>query len=323
MKKTLLAVALAAALPSVAIAQVTLGGTINTGLIDTGADGAKVNVTRFGGGANAINLTATEDLGGGLRGGFTGQIRFFPQTGDMASSPGDFATTDRSLLHAANVFIGGNFGTVRVGKIAEASNCAFDPWGCTSIFIGAGNATAALVAAQTSANSVSYDSPTIAGFSLGYQTTVERVGGDRTIARLTYSAGPFMAQVLQADKARADAAVGAGTALQANPDVKQLGLSASYDFGMAKLMYNRVHGDNTAGVRVNEIDALGAVIPVGPVAVWAGYSRDSKAPANADTLWALGVNYALGKRTSVGADVFDRESPTGSTGYALRVRHTF
>jgi hypothetical protein len=54
-----------------------------------------------------------------------------------------------------------------------------------------------------------------------------------------------------------------------------------------------------------------------------GYSKDQSAAANADTRWALGVNYALSKRTTLGADVFEQEQVGGSSGFVLRARHTF
>ncbi|MEK9721308.1 MAG: hypothetical protein VW257_09745, partial [Quisquiliibacterium sp.] len=63
MKKSVIALAVAAAIPMVASAadakkpapwkapapSVTLGGTINTGIVDTGADGGKVVIGSFGG----------------------------------------------------------------------------------------------------------------------------------------------------------------------------------------------------------------------------------------------------------------------------------
>ena len=45
--------------------------------MDTGAVGQKAGVASLGNGANAINIASTEDLGGGLKGGFTGQIRYY------------------------------------------------------------------------------------------------------------------------------------------------------------------------------------------------------------------------------------------------------
>jgi predicted porin len=47
-----------------------ISGSISVGVMDTGAAGAKAAVATLGGGANAINIVTTEDLGGGLKGGF-------------------------------------------------------------------------------------------------------------------------------------------------------------------------------------------------------------------------------------------------------------
>jgi predicted porin len=54
-----------------------------------------------------------------------------------------------------------------------------------------------------------------------------------------------------------------------------------------------------------------------------GYSKDNSKVSTADSKWAVGANYALSKRTTLGADVFQQERATGSTGFVLRARHTF
>jgi hypothetical protein len=80
--------------------------------MDTGAAGAKAAVSQLGNGANAINIVTVEDLGGGLRGGFDSQIRFNAATGDANSNN----SGGTALFHGANVYVGGGFGTVRMGK---------------------------------------------------------------------------------------------------------------------------------------------------------------------------------------------------------------
>jgi predicted porin len=321
MKKHLIAAAVAAAFAVPAMAQVTISGSISTGIVDTGAPGAKAQVARIGGGTNAINLSATEDLGGGLRGGFTGQIRFNPASGDFFSDSGS-GTAGQNGFHAANVFIGGGFGTIRVGKIAEDSNCGFDPWGCLT---GAGSLATGtagiLTAAGTQGNSVMYASPNIQGFGVSFQTTLNRATEDRQILNLNYSAGPISAQYLLARGSAAAGGTNSGFTGGTKGEQDSLGLS--YNFGVARLIYSMVRAENAAGVRNKDIQYVAASVPLGAAAIWAAYSKDDKAPATADTAWAVGINYALSKRTSVGADVFDKEVAGGSTGFALRARHTF
>ena len=188
--------------------------------MDTGRAGEKAGVASLGNGANAINIASSEDLGGGLRGGFTGQIRYSAATGDVNSAgpavltTTPFSSSGNQLLHAANAFISGGFGTVRVGKIAEAGSCAFDPWGCTAgagLMAGSTGGVNALVGAGTQANSVSYATPTINGFSDGYQTTVTNPdrAKERSVLNLNYSKGPLAVGLVQVK--------GGGNSLAPNP----------------------------------------------------------------------------------------------------------
>jgi len=323
MKKQLIAAAVAGAFALPAMAQVTLSGSISNGIVNSGASGAKTNVASIGGGANALNLTATEDLGGGLSGGFTGQMRFNATTGNFNSNNG--AGGDPNGFHAANVFLSNkNLGTVRLGKVAEDGNCGFDPWGCLT---GAGSlytpgiAGSTLVAAGTQANSIYLASPRLQGFGLTFQTTLNRVTEDRQVLNLDYSSGPLSAQILRSQGSAASGTSGNGTT--GGTKAEELALSASYNLGFARLIYSSITAKNASDVKVKDIQYVAASIPMGAAAIWAAYSRDDKAAKTADTSWSLGINYALSKRTSVGADMFEREVVGGTTGFALRARHTF
>ncbi len=305
---------------------VTISGTINVGVVDTGAAGAKAQVASLGGGANAINIVTLEDLGGGLRGGFDSQIRFNAATGDTNSRG-----TGDALFHGANVYVGGGFGTVRMGKIIEASNCSFDPWACTGgASLNAGTTTGGLIAAQTQASSVSYTTPTINGFSAGYQTTVTARQNERSVLNLAYNKGPISAQFLQTKNSLNVAPNGTTlttSLLTSNPitDTQAQGTSiaASYNFGVARLSVFNAKTENAAGKTVNDIMGLGATVPMGAYTILAGYTKDKEAASTADTRTALGVNYALSKRTTLGADVFKQDQVGGSTGFVVRARHTF
>jgi len=323
MKKSLIALAVLAA-SGVAMAQssVTLSGSINGGIIKSGAVDSKAVGGSFGGGANAINIVSNEDLGGGLRGGFNGQMRFNAATGDVNS-----AGTGNALFHAANVYISGGFGHFAVGKIAEDSNCAFDPWGCIgtgSVIAGAG--MSALTAAQTQAQSVRYAIPTIAGFSASYQTTVSTRSNERTVLNLSYANGPIAAQYLQANgnlNVAANGALGAAAALPADADAQETSIAASYNFGVAKLNVFNAKKENAAGTVTSDITGLTASAPMGAATLLASYGKDKKQASNADTSYGFGVNYSLSKRTTLGADLFKREGVGRDTGFALRARHTF
>ena len=223
MKKTLIALAVLA-VSGAAFAQstATISGSISVGVMDTGLAGAKMGVASLGGGANAINIVTAEDLGGGMRAGFDSQMRFSSATGDRNS-----AGTGNALFHGANAYMSGGMGTIRVGKIIEANNCAFDPWACTG---GAGT----------------------------------NAGAPGTISGLI-----------------------------------------------------------AAGTTTADITAFTASVPMGAYTLLASSAKNKKAATTADTKTAVGINYALSKRTTVGADMFKQDAVGSSTGFVARVRHNF
>lgn len=340
MKKTLIALAVLA-VSGAAFAQstATISGSISVGVMDTGKAGGKSAVSTLGGGANAVNIVTSEDLGGGLTGGFSSQIRFNAATGDRNSSG-----TGERLFHDANVYLTGAMGTVRVGKIAEASNCGYDVWGCTGgagLIAGHGtasghdrNGVSGLIAAGTQSQSVMYATPTIAGFAASYQTTVTTRANERSVMNLTYANGPLTLQYLQS-KNTANVATDSTYANVLDGNGKGTSIGASYDFGAAKLNVFNAKTDKVtaytgtaassfaAGNLDRDITGMTASVPMGAITLLAGYAKDKKAAANVDTKVAAGVNYALSKRTTLGADVFKSDADGASTGFVVRARHTF
>lgn len=333
MKKTLIALAVLA-VSGAAFAQstATISGSINVGAMKTGAAGVATAVSSLGGGANAVNIDTVEDLGGGLKGGFASQVRFNAATGDRNS-----AGTGNALFHNANTFVTGGFGTARMGKIAEDSNCGFDPYGCTGgagVIAGAGG-TSGLIAAQTQASSVRYESPTVGGFSVRYQTTITTRTNERTVTNLQYANGPLAVQYLQSKgslNVNADGTTLTTALLSASPitDAKGTGTSigASYDLGVAKLAVFNAETKDAAGAVTKDITGYTASVPMGAVTLLAGMAKDKKKAADSDTKYGFGMNYALSKRTTLGADLFKDEAlknTTGAagTGFVVRARHTF
>ena len=322
MKKSLIALAVLT-VSSAAFAQstATISGSISYGIQDSGAAGAKAVGQSLGGGANAITITTREDLGGGMNAGFVGEMRFNSATGDVGGNGNDAST---QLFHQTNAYIGGGFGTVRLGKIAEANNCAFDPWGCTGTQGLASGTAGTLIGAIGNANSVRYESRNVNGFSGSYQTTMTTRNEERTTLNLSYAKGPIVAQFLQTNGGN-----GNTFAKGSAGDVKGQGTSigASYNFGKARLSVVNAKTENAAGTVTADNTAFGLTVPMGATTLLAGYSKNSKAAANADTKIAVGVNYALSKRTTIGADIFKNEGITAGAangnGFGIRARHTF
>jgi len=343
MKKSLLAMAVAAALPAVATAQVTIGGALHFGLQDTGAPGANFKGVSLGGSQNAINIVASEEVQKGLRAGARFQLRYSSETGDVG---GIGADNSLRLFHDANFFISGSFGEFRAGKIFEDSNCSFDPWGClttggSSLAAGFSGSVGTLTAAQSVASSVLYRTPNFAGFSASYQAQVGDRDNQRQVLNLSYSDGPIIAQILMTKNGIGNTVVqGArlaeGTLTTANVnsirgasnDVAEDAVSygVSYDFKVARVMFVRAEIENAAGLKTRKANQIGAIAPLGSnIQLLAGYVQDdgtARTSAN-DTRWVIGANYLLSKRTTLGADLFEQEGAGFGTGFALRARHTF
>ncbi len=322
MKKSLIALAALAATAAFAQSTATISGTISVGVMDTGLAGAKPTVSNLGGGANAVNIVTVEDLGGGLRGGFDSQIRFNAATGDRNS-----AGTGNALFHNANAYLTGGFGTVRMGKIAEDSNCGFDPYGCTGgagLIAGAPGTISGLIAAQTQASSVRYESPNFSGLTLRYQTTVTARANERSVLNLGYTNGPLTLQYLQSKNSLNVAADVAGAAPTITDTTGQgTSIGAAYNFSFGRLAVFNAKTENAAGATTADITGLTAAVPMGAYTLLAGYAKDKTKAASADNKVGLGVNYALSKRTTLGADVFKQDAVGSSTGFVARVRHTF
>ena len=306
MKKSLVALAALAATAAFAQSTAVISGSINVGIMDTGKAGGVPAVSTLGGGANAINIVTVEDLGGGLRGGFDSQMRFNSATGDRAS-----AGTGAALFHGANVYLGGSFGTVRMGKIIEASNCAYDPWACTGgAGLSAGSTTGGLIAAQTIANAVSYATPTIAGFSGTYQTSVSTRTNERSVLSLNYANGPLAASFSSLKQDFKD--VGTGTTDQT---VNTLG--ANYAFGDAKLFgLYQTNKTNTNSVN-NKVYSISGTYTMGAVVLMAQAGELKNKVANTKSkLWGIGADYNLSKRTAVYA-TYARISNDGAATYSV------
>jgi hypothetical protein len=308
---------LAAAGTAFAQSTATISGGINVGVMNTGAAGAKAGVAHLGNGMNAINIGVAEDLGGGLRGGFDSQIRFNSSNGDRNSSG-----AGANLFHTANTFISGGFGTARIGSIVEAGTCAFDPWACTGgASMQAGVGVSALAGAGAIKQAVQYTTPTVSGFSANYTGSVSSRTNERQTLGVNYAKGPLALTAIDI-KGSGNSTTDGGAAIT-DTATSQRAIGASYNFGVARLSVVNTVSKAVGGVTSGDVMSIGATVPMGAYTLLAGYNKNDKAAANADTKIAVGVNYALSKRTTLGADLFKAEAAGAGTGFVTRIRHTF
>jgi predicted porin len=121
MKKTLIALAVASAVPALAQAQtsVTLSGNLKTGLAQTNISNNGGSGMQMTDGSSRFVISGTEDLGGGLKATFQIDTRFRPDEAKSAAA---------SLAAVADgatwVGVAGGFGQVRLGRIDHARRAA-------------------------------------------------------------------------------------------------------------------------------------------------------------------------------------------------------
>ena len=324
MKKSLIALA-ALAVVTAASAQstVTLSGSVSMGIQQTGASVA-AQTTQIAGvdaiSSNSFNFTATEDLGGGMTATAYINNRLSALNGDLGS--GDLY-----------VNLSGGFGQVRAGKFTFNSNSGYNTFASRAVttLAGAGQALGAN-------NTVMYTTPGFNGLTatLAYQPNQFATGTAGTGVKVNYAAGPMALQV-----SSSTAGQGGITGVEAKVE----SIAATYDLGVAKIFfnyYNQTAGEtisnstttasaaNTTALVDDTGTSLSISVPMGAATLRAGIiDRTGTAMPAASLLdrSAIGVDYALSKRTMLTAEfATDKHPTTGAnkrTNYFVGASHSF
>ncbi len=342
MKKTLIAVAALAATGAFA-QNVTVIGTVDATYRSTtidyanGTSGGQNAIGQNGSGTSNFTLIGTEDLGGGLKAIFNAEMDFDPSNKStqgpigggqlFVGLEGAFGSIKAGMPNSPTLTVQGSrsgFGTKDGGRVGVAGNAAVTSSGASIM----GQSV------TRQAGSVLYTSPNFSGFSvqLDYApgtkadaTTSAAIAESGAITDIGafYANGPIAAGVTRYTVAAA------GTA-------SELGLTSyygSYNFGVAKVtLGGHQRKQDSAGI---DDSGYGAAVdvPLSPaLTLSAHYAKvDDKAVADVDkTVAAIGLNYALSKRTSTYVRYVNEkaDNATGSaikTGseYLVGVRHNF
>jgi hypothetical protein len=321
MKKSLVALAALALVGAASAQTVTLSGKLGfayqteegAGAAPAKANGLKVTDGDF-------VLTASEDLGGGLK-----------ATASMAvqSRGRDTGITGRD----ASLTLAGGFGSVMIGAI-ELGNGIIGLGGADAPTMGldgamgAGGISRAVLSDVMNMDVLMYTSPDLSGFtvsaavmdataSLGMQDAAPTQ--DATLVGLNYAAGPFAAAADYTSFGLNAVAVGLDSRTR---------LSASYDLGVAKLGAGYENLKTTAAANNTETQYLvGVSAPVGSaVTVGLNYARNTADALPTITAYELGANYALSKRTGVQAayQSISEDNVAGrATAFRVRLLHSF
>lgn len=315
MKKTLIALAVLAA-SGASFAQVAITGTFDPSVAAANtsyANGtsASQNFVRNGSqGTTNITFSGAEDLGSGLKALFLYEADF--------SAAAQAGPTNTLGYGGGQIYTGlsGSFGTVKLGAPNTPSLYVQSERGPIATKLGSGFGGVLGGSHVRENNSVNYTSPEFMGgltaaVNYSFGTSVDAAAGvtaanAKTDVGFMYKAGPLFAGI---SFYRQD-----GTNQQTN-------FAANYDFGPAKVYF----GTHTETATVSGVDAqssgnnFAVSAPVGPVVLLASVATlDDKSASNFDkTISAVGVTYALSKRTSVYAR-YVTETNDNTTGTSIK-----
>jgi predicted porin len=343
MKKTMIAGILAATLTGAVHAQ-TLSDAQIYGVMDVGVlsvDGVGANnerATQFHNGGVAtsrLGFRGTENLGGGLKAGFQLESQIMPNNGSNGTSSAS-GSANAMFSRQANMWIEGSFGKLTMGRSGNASKQAFDTGDSRGgLNMGSsanlysdfasfgGTATAktglgTLTGGTFLSNQFRYDTPKFGGFSASFTYAPGGQPGDD-------SKGTLQSHALRWSGHGANIAVGyyatESTAGVKGGEVHNIG--ANYGLtkdlriyaAQANIKNRALVGQSNSDFQLN---SYGAKYDVSPkVVLTAGYYtlKDKFDSANGNKTTAVGVDYALSKRTAL-YTVWARSANQGASGFA-------
>lgn len=355
-KTTLLAMAVSAAAFSVQAAQVSLYGSVSTGVLyqnqaslsgGTENQESKDSFTMESGfwGDSIWGITGEEDLGNGWTVGFTLENEFGSDTGEMAGADGRKIFDSQAYLSIGNDLVKFAFGNI--GGLASAGGdfdllVGFDPM---EAFVGPAGLGAFASKDYASDNMAVAEITPLEGLKV---SLMANAGDEDDEARwsdrnhyygvgLSYENGPLaLAGIAEMRKYNSQADWGAND----DTDSWTFTVAAAYDFEVVRPSFVYQHVSKSrefASEAVDGSDAynydsfmLGATAPLGQGTLRATVQYvkgeneyDSKDEASA-TIFGLAYTYDMSKRTalyagayySIGGDGLDKDLSTGETEYS-------
>ncbi len=331
MKKTLIALAAVGACgAAVAQSSVTLYG-----IADAGVGRIKPGKTEFTGGNTLVNntpsrigLKGVEDLGGGNVAGFTFEAGLSLDDGSNVEFDGSpfGASSGRFWDRDANVFFGGGWGTVKLGRQVTPTHIAEFAYDLTGLanYSVVRNSYAAIGMGPWADSAFAYITPNMSGLQAAVAFVSKNDTGLRKNAwdlGVWYHNGPIAA------------GLSVNKGLDHGKTNYQLG--AKYDFGNFALAAS-YHNATTDGVALpHGMDALGRAVELrrrgfsiggqakfGAFSVVLDVARDTKNEWGAKkyTNALLEGKYSLSKRTFFYGDVLRLD---GQTHWGLGIQHNF
>ena len=347
MKKTLVAIAALSAISAFAQSSVTLGGAVDLRLaIGNGSTSNKTALAKNGVTSSKLYISATEDLGGGLKANIFMDADLNPDNGTGGSTSLDNQGTvagNGGLIfnRKSTISLMGGFGEVRLGRdyTPHFWNYTFyDPFGTQGVASNlaltgsAGGATTV-----RASNSIGYLTPNFGGFSGQIMTyfgennsnTAAPVGnnaGSGNSLRVAYGQGPISVGLSWGR-----------TNASSSTDITSTSLGGSYDLGIAKIM-GSYNVDAVTGKADTRGFVFGATAPLGAGLLKASFSQTDNGNDAVGKMFGIGYEYNLSKRTGLYATIATINNSSkaafsangavtkagdGSTGFDLGVKHSF
>ncbi len=359
-KTTLLAMAVSAAAFSVQAAQVSLYGSVSTGVLYqnqaslSGGQGAtnqesKDSFTMESGfwGDSIWGITGEEDLGNGWTVGFTLENEFGSDTGEMAGAEDGVLFDSQAYLRIGNDKV--NFAFGNIGGLASAGGdfdllCAFDPM---EAFVGVAGLGAFASKDYASGNMAVVEVTPMEGLKVslmgntGDDDSSEPKWSDRDHyygLGVSYENGPLALAAIAEMRKYNRVADWAD-----NDDSWTFTVAAAYDFEVVRPSFVYQHASKTREFAAGEISGaaynfdsfmLGATAPLGQGTLRAsvqyvkGENDAVSDEEGSATILGLAYTYDMSKRTtlygaafySVGGDGLDKDLGTNEKAFGLMDR---
>jgi hypothetical protein len=315
MKKTLLALAVVAASGAAFAQSATLSGSYVFGYQSTKVAGART--AGLGTDTAAIALTATEDLGGGLKASakvsLGGMMRDGAGTGEDANITlsGGFGTLTLATLESDDGLSRAYAGAPVIGLDGKVhgGNANIDVLGYTSPQLAPGLTVG-----------YSYvDRGTTVGTGLAAGTTGPAFAQPSHTGNVTYGAGPISARFDVTSWTRqGDATV------TSNTNKNRFRVSGNYDLGVAKIGLGYAKLKRTTGTTAAQTEA-GISAPFGATTVGLVYEKLVNAGVTTSGT-TFGAQYNLSKRTNISAGYAQWKKTGAATtdnSFRVLVGHSF
>jgi len=287
-----------------------------------------------------FGFKGTEDLGGGLKAGFTLDSFLLADSGGAGRVPG----VDGFWARNANVSLSGSFGMLRLGRMGPpmfVSSLLFNSYGDSfgysptiRQYYSSPHGTP-LIGDSGWNNGIGYTTPRMGGLTANVLVAAGEgaatARGPNIGANVLYFAGP-LALTVAWQKVEAQGTLGRPiSAFPGFSSQSAMQFGASYDLKFAKffVQYGSIETKATREVETKTLN-LSASVPLGNGAILAAYGSSESTTAGVagkpeSEMLTLGYNYKLSKRTDIYA-LYMSDKYTGKssgTTLAAGVKHTF